>query len=141
MSCRQNTRPHEQSCARRFFFAPPDAPERHGDVPGAVPGWRAGGGTATETGRSTYPGARARLGAGPPSGKVIMHIFRSIGRAGGRGLRTGVEGLIAGLDGLTRRVGRASDRVEAHLARRTTRLRARRRPDGPRPLDLPFLHL
>lgn len=70
-----------------------------------------------------------------------MQFLRSIGRAGGHGLRAGVEGLIAGLDGLTLRVGRASDRVEAHLAQRTTRLRSRRRPDGPRPLDLPFLHL
>ena len=70
-----------------------------------------------------------------------MHVLRSIGRACGNGLRAGIDGLITALDALTLRVGRASDRLEAGLARRTTRLRSRRRHDGPQPLDLPFLHL
>ena len=70
-----------------------------------------------------------------------MRILHSIGRACGKGLRSGVDGLIAGLDGLTRVVGYASDRFDTHWAQRTARLRSRRRPAGPRPLDLPFLHL
>jgi hypothetical protein len=70
-----------------------------------------------------------------------MHVLRSIGRACGNGLRTGVDGLIAVLDALTLRVGRASDRVEAGLARRTPQLRSRQRHEGPQPLNLPFLHL
>ncbi|KQQ14785.1 hypothetical protein ASF53_09205 [Methylobacterium sp. Leaf123] len=77
-----------------------------------------------------------------PFAKVVMRVFHSVGRACGNGLRSGVGGLSAALDGLTLLVGRASDRFDAHWARRTTRLRSRRRQDGPRrPLDLPFLHL
>lgn len=76
-----------------------------------------------------------------PLAKVVMRLLHSIGRAYGNGFRSGVGGLIAALDGLTLLVGRASDRFDARWAKRTTRLRSRRRQDGPRPLDLPFLHL
>ncbi|WP_245268163.1 hypothetical protein [Methylorubrum extorquens] len=76
-----------------------------------------------------------------PLAKVVMRVLHSIGRACGNGLRFSVGGLIAALDGLTLLVGRASDRFDAHWAQRTPQLRSRRRQDGPRPLDLPFLHL
>ena len=76
-----------------------------------------------------------------PLAKVVMRVLHSIGRACGNGLRFSVGGLIAALDGLTLLVGRASDRFDAHWAQRTPQLRSRRRHDGPRPLDLPFLHL
>ncbi len=68
-----------------------------------------------------------------------MHILQSIGQACGGGLRAGVVGLIAALDRLTLLVGCISESVEASVARRTTHLRSRRRPDGHQPLDLAFL--
>lgn len=73
--------------------------------------------------------------------KVFMQVFRSIAHASGDGFRAGVDLLIAALDGLTRRVGHLSERVETGLRRRTPQLRSRARPGGRRPLDLPFLHL
>lgn len=73
--------------------------------------------------------------------KVVMRVLHSIGRACGNCLRFSVGGLIAALDGLTLLVGRASDRFDAQWVQRTPQLRSRRRHDGPRPLDLPFLHL
>ncbi|TFZ55688.1 hypothetical protein E4V01_21785 [Methylorubrum sp. Q1] len=87
-----------------------------------------------------------RVSGGPsaafiPFTEDVMRVFHSVGQVFGNGLRSGVGGLSAALDGLTLLVGRASDRFDAHWAQRTPQLRSLRRHDGPRPLDLPFLHL
>jgi hypothetical protein len=86
---------------------------------------------------ATCAGVRRSARRAHPARKG-RHARSSFDRSG---LRFSVGGLIAALDGLTLLVGRASDSFDAHWAQRTPQLRSRRRHDGPRPLDLPFLHL